>query len=67
MELVIKGPRVSGKILKGGIKIHFSHVGGINAHSSVGESKEPEGGERINLVTAGCIMMKRKIIFVDSC
>lgn len=41
----------SGKKFKGGIKIHLSHVGGINAHSSVGKSKEPEGGERINLVT----------------
>lgn len=41
------------KKFKGGIKIHLSHVGGINAHSSVGESKEPEGGDRINLVTRG--------------
>lgn len=28
----------------------LSHVGGINAHASVGESKEHEGGDGINLV-----------------
>ena len=41
----------------------LSHVGGINAHASVGESKEHEGGDRINLVAVGCTLMKRKLCF----
>lgn len=41
----------------------LSHVGGINAHASVGESKEHEGVDRIDLVAVGCILMKRKLYF----
>ncbi len=38
----------------------LSHVGGINAHASVGESKEHEGGDRINPVDVECTLIERR-------
>lgn len=56
----IKGNRKKN-LEKAKQKNPLSHVGGINAHASVGESKVHEGGDGINLVAVGCAMMKRKL------
>lgn len=64
--LAIKELRVTEKkkkLQKEKQKNPLSHVGGINAHASVGESKEHEGGDRINLVAVRYILMKRKFYF----
>lgn len=39
----------------------LSHVGGINAHASVGKSQEHEGNERMDPVAGGGILMKRRL------
>lgn len=59
-----KGWRVKWKMNKEKQKKNpLSHVGGINSHASVGEAKEHEGNDRIDLVAGGCILMKRKLYF----